>query len=564
LTGNVSVYYLANKNLDSLILNLSDSLQVDSILQNQNKLTFLHQNNLLRIDIEDISVNLIDSLSIYYQGKPSPNNNAFFIAVQDSINKVPILSSLSEPYGSSDWWPCKNTLTDKIDSIDVSIDCPVGNIGVSVGLLKKTQTSDQRITYYWQHRYPITPYLVSISVSRYTEYHSYIHYGDTDSILFQNYLYPIDLDSKKWAIDRTSLFFNIYDSLFIEYPFCNEKYGHVEFPIRGGMEHQTISSMGIFNFEIISHELAHQWFGDYITCNSWEDLWLNEGFATYCTGLCYENTSPQKWWPIWKEKSIDKITQSDSGRVFPSDTNDVAALFDSRLTYHKASYLLHMIRWTIGDEDFFQAIRNYLNDRSLSFNFAKTPNLISHFEQEAATSLSEFMNDWFYGEGYPIFNIKWQQNNHINLTINIEEHSVLEDQHFFKLFVPLRLIGENDTLNLKLNLQENHQEFNFCLNFKVDSIVFDPDFYLISKNASVINESIPNFDILLYPNPCKNKLTIESPHKIIDVQVIDNKGCILNLSYQNNSLDLSLLPSGIYYIRIQTNNNLFLKKIIKN
>ena len=563
IKGNVSIYYQAIDNLDSLFVHLSDSLTVDSITQRNQKIEFTHHDNILKINIDALPFDNIDSLHIYYQGKPSKEHNAFFIAVQDSVDYIPVLSTLSEPYGSSDWWPCKNNLSDKIDSIDISINCPIENKAISLGLLKKTVIDGDRITYFWQHRYPVTPYLVSISVSNYYEYNSYIHRG-ADSLLFMNYLYLNNLENKKGAINQTTLFFDIYDSLFISYPFSNEKYGHVEFPIGGGMEHQTISSMGTFNFEIISHELAHQWFGDYITCGSWEDLWLNEGFATYCTGLCYENSNHQKWWPAWKAIAIDQITQIDTGSVFPSDTNNFSTLFSSRLTYRKAAYLLHMIRWTIGDDYFFQAIRNYLNDSSLSFSFANTPQLIAYFEEKADTSLSEFMNDWFYGEGYPIFQINWSQKDNYSLHLNINQTSVLDDGHFFKLFVPIQVIGQNDTLNLKLNLQENYQSFNFNLNFPIDTIIFDPYFWLITKNPSIIKESIETIGINIYPNPCQNKLIIDTQKEILKIDIIDSKGNFINAILNENRINFKPLASGIYFLRIETPDKVYLKKVIRN
>ena len=259
-------------------------------------------------------------------------------------------------------------------------------------MLVDIDTIADTLVYYWKHRYPITPYLVSIAVSDYREYSYYIHFSNGDSLLFSNYLYQKDFEKNKEKIKQTDRFMQFYDSLFVPYPFMKEKYGHVQFPIGGGMEHQTISSMGYFDYEIISHELAHQWFGDAITCGSWMDIWLNEGFATYCTGLCYEFLDPY-WWPRWKNLVIEKITSEEGGSVYPKDTVSVRALFDSRLTYRKAAYVLHMIRWTIGDDNFFQAIRNYLSNSKLSYAFAKTENLISIFEEVADTSLSIFMND---------------------------------------------------------------------------------------------------------------------------------------------------------------------------
>ena len=565
IKGAVDVNYKSFENLDSLVLNLSDSLNIDSIKQRGNMLNYSHQCGLINIDIQNISTGSLDSICIYYQGEPSRNNHAFFISVQDSINYIPVLATLSEPYGASDWWPCKNNLDDKIDSVDINITCPSNNIGVSLGLLTNSVSHGIETTYMWKHRFPVAPYLVSIAVSDYYEYHSYINTKNNDSILFLNYLYQDNLSQKEINIDKTELFVNIYDSLFINYPFKKEKYGHVEFPILGGMEHQTISSMGRFDFEIISHELAHQWFGDYLTCGSWEDLWLNEGFATYCTGLCYENYQDAYWYPFWKEVEVSKITADSTGTVLPVDTLDQSILFSSRLTYRKASYILHMIRWTIGDEDFFQSIRNYLNDTDLSFSFVRTPNLINHFEQQADTSLTEFMDDWFYGEGYPIYHVEWSQSENHQLLIELNQSSVLNDGRFFKLFVPIQLIGENDTLNLRLNNQYNQQQFIVDIPFVVDTVLFDPGLWLISKNSLVDLSVIQVMKdrIMVFPNPTYDFVNVISKQKIESIDVFNIEGRLV-LTTSNLRINMSNFVKGVYYLKIKTKQHFLIKKLVKN
>ena len=566
IKGEVQILYKSISSLDSVFINLSNSLIIDSITQRNQQINFSHQNNIIRINVDNLDSNITDSLSIFYQGEPSRSNDAFFISVQDSINYIPVLATLSEPYGASDWWPCKNDLTDKIDSIDINITCPIGIKAVSLGVLESVENTSTTSTYHWKHRYPVTPYLVSIAVSDYVEYHSYLHsYSNNDSTTFLNYLYYNNLEQNKNNIDKTQSFFYLYDSLFIPYAFNTEKYGHVQFPILGGMEHQTISSMGKFDFEIISHELAHQWFGDYITCQTWEDLWLNEGFATYLTGLCYENLIDGYWWPIWKGVTVGQITADSTGTVFPVDTNDISILFDSRLTYRKAAYILHMIRWTIGDDNFFQAIRNYLNNSELSFSYAKTPDLIAQFEQQADTNLTDFMNDWFYGESYPIYNIEWSQDQGQDFHLQLNQTSALNDNHFFRLYVPVQLIGTNDTLNLKLNNQVNHQSYNYDINFIVDTVIFDPDLHLISKNSSTqLNiTNIKNTKINIYPNPANDVLIIESTFKIDKIKIIDINGACIKIPISENKINLSSLPKGIYIVNIQTSKTIFTKKIIK-
>ncbi len=565
IKGEVLIFYKAVSTLDTLKINLSQNLQVDSVVQNSQLCLFSHQNQIITINIADIGMGESDALIIYYRGVPSQANESFFIGVQDSTSMLPVLATLSEPYGSSDWWPCKDNLTDKIDSIDINITCPLGQKAASMGLLKGIDTLGGQVTYRWQHRYPIMPYLVSIAVSNYYEQHSYIHFVGGDSLLFMNFLYQQSPSSSHImnSINSTPNFMRVYDSLFIPYPFLSEKYGHAEFLPHGGMEHQTLSSMGAFGFEIVSHELAHQWFGDYITCGSWSDLWLNEGFATYCTGLCYEALSNHLYWPLWKSLVVPAITSVANGSVYPVDTLNVPQLFSSRLTYYKAAYVLHMIRWTIGDEDFFQGIRNYLNNQDLAFSTARTPDLVGHFEQQADTSLSQFIDDWFYGEGYPMYTLTWFQHLNNNVSIQLEQTSSMDDGHVFELYVPVWLIGANDTLKLRLKHTEVLAYYNYPLNFEIDTVLFDPEFEIISSHQPVIQkvEALDRPVSKIFPNPAIDEVRFFSNAPIENLSVINITGQKMPVNFDGQILDVSTYKEGIYWLNYQLHQQQYSYKL---
>src|SRR5690554_5113348 len=253
---------------------------------------------------------------------------------------------------------------------------------------------------------------------------------------------------------------NIFADLFEPYPYAEEKYGHAQMGWGGGMEHTTVSFMGNFGRSLIAHELGHQWFGNKVTCGSWQDVWLNEGFATYMEGLVVETIDGNANFKSWKQEQVYNITYYPGGSVHipAQDTTSVDRIFHGRLSYDKGSMVLHMLRKKLGDTDFFQGATNYLNDPALAFGYAKTEDLIRNMEITSGKDLTEFFDDWIYGEGYPSYTIKWNQQNNEEINIKISQTQSHHSVSFFEAPVPLRLHGtQGETLDLVLENTVNNQ-----------------------------------------------------------------------------------------------------------
>ena len=293
LDGIITVSFKSeSSNLTSFFLDLQDTMVVDSVKMNGSRINFTQSAGQEKLVINlpsAMSLNQQGSVDIYYGGSPvSSGFGSFTFGTDDAGGKA--IYTLSEPYGSSDWWPCKDTPGDKADSSDVWMTVENGLTAVSNGTLQEeVDNGNGTHTFKWKNSYPIAQYLISIAIANYIRYDTYYKYSPTDSMLISNYIWQNSYNSNTTgALDLVADMIKILSDRYGSYPFIKEKYGHAQFGVGGGMEHQTITSATDFNEALEIHELAHQWFGDKVTCSTWNDIWLNEGFATYSEGVYYE------------------------------------------------------------------------------------------------------------------------------------------------------------------------------------------------------------------------------------------------------------------------------------
>ncbi len=565
ISGKATCYFTANlQGLTQMYFNLYKNFDIDSINYHGAKITFTKMGNynlILNIP-QGLNLDVLDSVSITYRG--SPPSSGFGSFIKDNHNGIPIVWTLSEPFGAQDWWPCKNGLTDKIDSIDVFVTTPIAYRVASNGLLKDEIVSGDKTTFHWKHAYPIAPYLVAIAITNYSVYTDDVLLSDNSTMPMLNYVYPENLNTAKAGTQDLVKALQYYDSLFHIYPFHKEKYGHAQFNWGGGMEHQTMSFVSSFSYGLLTHELGHQWFGDMVTCGSWEDIWLNEGFATFLEGLAQKRFKGDAAWLGWRTGNINTATSTNGGAVKVSDTTDVNRIFSSQLSYSKGAYLLRMLQWKMGDENFFQAVRNYLNDKE--YGFAKTPDFKGHLETVYGNSLTEFFNDWFVGQGFPKYEVIWQQLDNDSLFLKINQTTSHPSVGFYEMPVPIvAKSGSGQQIELRLEHTASGQIFAVLPPFRVGSISFDPDLWLLSKNnvvkkgnitTGITNQNIAN-KIRLFPNPANNEINIFmdnfSSKTEINWSIVNVLGTELINDVLTNGdfkIDINTLPKGLYFFKI--------------
>jgi aminopeptidase N len=560
IKGVVRPHFTITAATASITLDLSNALTVDSVIYHGSKTTFQQSaTDALRIQFPaGLPVGQKDSVSIYYKGIPPNNGSGAF--TQTTHNNVPVLWTLSEPYGARTWWPCKDALTDKADSIDIVLTYPAAYRSSSNGLpVQELHIGDKKQDH-WKHRYPIATYLVAFAVTNYQVDYNEVQLPSRKMPVVM-YAYPEDALAFQQATNAAKAGLIKFSELLGEYPFSRERYAQTQFGRGGGMEHQTNSFIASPQAWLVAHELAHQWFGDKVTNGSWQDLWLNEGFATYME-LVYDemvvnNTLPVHLLKDWR----DRITDAPGGAVFIADTTTISRLFDYRLTYLKGGYVLHMLRWKLGDSAFFQGMRNYLNDPALRYKTARTADLQRHMEEVSGQNLAGFFSDWIYGEGYPDYRALWSSAGTTTVQLALSQTTSHSSVPFYSMPVPLQFKSAGRDTILTVNHTRNNEMFTLDLSFVPDTLIIDPQLWILAKNKSTQKKdrlSEPR-DVTVYPNPAINKVSVYLPATTAQntsVRLFNTLGQQVYsktvLSGGNEGLDIPLhhLASGMYWIQL--------------
>jgi len=572
INGIVKTTFKALSDIDAVTFDMATELTVSSVTMNSASLTFSQSNYELNINLPaTVTTGNSATVVITYAGSPPQAEGAF---TRGTHSGTPVIFTLSEPFGARDWWPCKQDLNDKIDSFDIYITCPDTYIGVSNGLLQSSITSGGTTTRHFKHNYPIPAYLISLNVTNYVTYNIQAGLGTVDNPFFpiNNYLYPeSNTASNRGFIDLTIPIMNFFEQKFGPYPYRNEQYGHVQFGWGGGMEHTTMTSMGAWNSRsLIAHELGHQWFGNKVTCGTWNDIWLNEGLTEYSAGIVVEELDGDAAFVTWKSGKISNITSQTGGAVYLTDSEalNVGRIFSSRLSYNKGSMVTHMLRWVMGDVNFFQALQNYLNAPNLAFGYAVTTDLKSQLETVHGSSLTEFFDDWIYGQGYPTYTVNAQNWGAGQTKITVSQTQSNTSVSFFEMPLEIRLSGAGGlTRDVVVNHTFSGQEFIVPVPFVLTGVTFDPNKHIISRNnvATLANES---FDleqtISIYPNPTTNELHIMMPTtlQLDKVQIYNTLGQLVG---QKDAIDFSVaeLSAGLHLLKITTSEGVINKNFIK-
>jgi aminopeptidase N len=479
--------------LNAIYLNLYDNMTIDAVKLNGQSTSFERGNNYLIINSRGLIGKFDDfKLEISYHGQP--HSGGFDSFSFKTFDKYPAIYTLSEPTYGPTWWPCKDVPRDKF-TLTISMTVPSELTAASAGLLvEEIDNGDNTKTFVWESKYPITTYLVAIMVGKYDYWkEEYTSLDGTKKMPVEYYTYPNLTEMAKYDWANTVEMIELYATLFGEYPFIDEKYGMATFGwTSGAMEHQTLSSMGYLTvtgngyFEpIVAHELAHQWFGDAVSPETWRDIWLNEGFASYSEALWEEHKKG-------KEGLINYLRKEDYGFFFGTVYDPQGDIF-SPTVYQKASWVLHMLRGVVGDENFFKVLRTYYDE--YKYKTANTYQFIEVCERISGQDLTVFFEQWvFKGTGRPSYEYSWvadeydgqEQSGAYMLRLTVEQKQNDKDNwELFKMPVRITVVSDKGEEELVFYNDQKKQVFSHPVKGKPTKVYLDRDSWILKKVKEV-------------------------------------------------------------------------------
>jgi len=587
--GVKTVANVISPTLDTFQTLLHQAYTIDSIRFNGALLASIRKDSLIKVKpAAPLANGSSFTVIVYYKGTAPTGGGAIGSGYSNGNSQTwgnQVSWSLSESLVAYHWWPCKQILTDKIDSSWVSVTTDSTNKVGSNGRLKNVVIIGNKKRYEWQSRKPIDYYLISVAIAKYKEYKQYAHplYLPNDSIFIQNYIYDNAINNPQWIntqkiqLDKMPQVLEFESKMYGMYPFYKEKYGHCMAPFGGGMEHQTMTSLGYFDYYLDVHELGHQWWGDNVTCKSWGDIWINEGFASYTEHLVAQYLDNANFASNLTGVHNNVMSQP-GGSIFFADTLNTARIFDSRLTYNKGGAIIHSLRFlTNNDTLWFNTLRSFQNTYKNST--ASAIDFKNHYQLQTGIDPTVFFNQWYYGEGYPTFNVKYAIGGNVCYIQSTQSTSTPSSVALFVTPIEYKIqrSGAADT-TIRVMHTNTIENYSVALTGTVTGIVCDPNNWIINRvigptlDQSIIGIEEWSSDISAFnlgPNPTKGIIRIKNASGLVlNAVLIDLNGKLLQekIVNANAEFDLSPYPNGAYLVSLKTieGKEIITRKVIKH
>ena len=569
-------------------IQFSDSMKIKEVYLEGLKIdNYRHENDIFSISDLNISTGNVLNIKLKYSGSTPYRKGVFY---ETTSSGKTVTYTVTEPFEAFYWFPSKQLLEDKIDSIDYHFTTDAHLKVGSNGLLKSTkEIGNNKVKIHWKSSHPIAYYLVSFSVSDYYEYNLYSKPKalNGDSILIQNYLINDDWHrSNAEKLSTTQRAMELLSDKFGLYPFSDEKYGHtfwVNSPW-SGMEHQTMSAVGSFASYLQVHELAHQWFGCDVTSKDWRGIWLHEGFASYSEYIALEEYLPGAMADQLENWAERAKKESEASIFIPeSEKKNGNVIFNGGITYAKGPLAVHLLRYWIGsDELFFKGLRKYLKD--FSGKSVSVTDFQNVMEDVSGKDLSDFFEQWIYGAGYPNYEVDYTILDKRKLRLDLVQDQKGTEE-FFRIptiELGIKFKGKEKIHIEKITQNNPNQSFEFDYEAEIEHIILDPSAWVMkdvnyhksvkySKGFVLTNKDIKNTSFQIKPIPSNGKFNINwsSDYKgYYTWEIFDLKGKLVNTgsgvkpTKKYNKLIQINLDKGIYIFKVKEGLKMITQKKI--
>lgn len=585
ISGNVLLVAKSNtSNIDTFMCLIHQNYTITSVQFNGASTTYYRKDSALKI-IPTVSLSTMQSFSVLinYQGVAptfSGSYNNGYVLDALSLPNTQMSWTFAEPFLAYHWWPCKQVVTDKLDSSKFFITTDSSNTVASNGLLKNVVTIGNKKRFEWHNNQPIAYYLIAAAISKFTNYNIYSkpQFLVNDSILVQNFI-PTALftssnfqNGEKLTLNKCTKQIELFSNLFGMYPFYKQKYGHFRGTVNtGGMENQTMSFVENFNIDLMAHELAHHWWGNNVTCKGWQNIFINEAFATYSEFLNKQYLDSLNYLNYLNLYHNYVLTNNNNKiEISGSDTLNPDKIFTGEL-YIKGGLMLNTLRFiTNNDSLWFNTLRTFQNIHKNSN--ASVEDFRNHYQTVTGINPTIFFNQWFSGAGYPIFNVKYfKQGNNLILK-STQSTSTPTSVALFQLPMEYKINRSNlpDTV-IRVNHLNTTEIYNIAISGNITSITVDPKNWVINKTIGpILDSSLVAYiktnnlrnekPLKVYPIPAKSLLNIECDncYKLSSIIIHNLLGELVYTKYSDNDrevIDITGFKKGIYILHANNQTN---------
>ena len=502
-------------------------------------------------------------------GVKRPGSRWGYYYFRDSIGIPSHLGyTMSEPSDARFWMPCHDVPADKATA-EIRVTVPAGYVAASNGkLMGVSEAGAGRVQWHWRELHPIAPYLMSITSSGFSISTLPFVRAAGDTVPLQYYTWKADSAVTALYLPTVHAMMTGLSELYGPYPF--DKYGMVSVvPFGyGGMEHQTITTMNRYlqtDERVVVHELAHQWWGDLVTCGTWSDIWLNEGFATYSEALWAEIKGGTQALRTYMVDELEHFYYGSwQGGLYDPEGQGFN-LFDD-VVYSKGAWVLHTLRGVIGDSAFFRTLHAYRaryaggNATSLQFQ--------SVVDSVTGTSMSWFFDQWVFGRGWPVYGVQHRQSGDSVLVTITQSQSA--SWPVFHMPLELRFQGAGRDTTVQIWNAARSTVYAFAPGFMPDSVTLDPGNHVLKQvvypTVSVDDPPLPS-ELTLhqnFPNPFNGTTVIRfnagtdtGAHvRLVVYDVLGREVAVLfdeqgAYGERRVNFDASTLSSGVYLYALQ-------------